>query len=168
MYVATHYYHHQHRIPASARLISTEIDTPWQMSSYKYYSDSVSWSGSSDSEYAVREVHLCFIYFDEKFTFDERRVCAFIVKHKKTIKTKAVYNFVYSRFVTRKVHCFQRTMNDCVWQVCVALNVPYDFEIFLISSLKWLAWFSVSHMIMKIFHNPTFYWHPPYYNAEME
>lgn len=65
MYVATHYYHHQHRIPASARLISTEIDTPWQMSSYKYYSDSVSWSGSSDSEYAVREVHLfifCFVF----------------------------------------------------------------------------------------------------------
>lgn len=61
MYVATHYYHHQHKIPASARLISTEIDTPWQMSSYKYYADSVSWSGSSDSEYA-REVHL-FIYF---------------------------------------------------------------------------------------------------------
>lgn len=85
MYVATHYYHHQHKMPASARLISTEIDTPWQMSSYKYYSDSVSWSGSSDSEYAVKEVHfynfffafLCFsfCFYESRFTFSEMAEC---------------------------------------------------------------------------------------------
>jgi len=78
MYVATHYYHHQHRIPASARLISTEIDTPWQMSSYKYYSDSVSWSGSSDSEYAVREVHL-FSFFMMRDLHFMKGECVFIV-----------------------------------------------------------------------------------------
>ncbi len=84
MYVATHYYHHQHRIPASARLISTEIDTPWQMSSYKYYSDSVSWSGSSDSQYAIREVHL-FIYLcvydarDLHFTKEANIMCVLFI-----------------------------------------------------------------------------------------
>lgn len=110
MYVATHYYHHQHRIPASARLISTEIDTPWQMSSYKYYSDSVSWSGSSDSEYAVREVHfILFIFYDARFTFFfyERRVCC-------------SYFYCYTNYKNR--------LQSYTWSYCCHLCCILAFE----------------------------------------
>lgn len=123
MYVATHYYHHQHRIPASARLISTEIDTPWQMSSYKYYSDSVSWSGSSDSEYAVREVHLfffCFFLWCEIYILWKARV--FFCCTTKSIKIDAVYNVL---FVTRKVLSFERTLSNYVLQVnAIFIGIP--------------------------------------------